>query len=93
MTLSIIVFEPETRIGEHLRVVQFAAPPRMDGLACWGLLEGPGGSRKEGKKEEGERYPRGVFIRKRLNAKCHHRVDRYWYGRLGVLVGGCTTLG
>jgi len=59
----------------------------MDGLAYWGLLDGPGGSRKEGRKEVGERYPRGVFIRKCLNAKSHHRVDRYWYSRLGFLVG------
>jgi len=64
VTLSIIVFEPETRIGKHLRVVQFAAPPPIDGLAYWGLLEGPGGSRKERRKEVGERYPGGGIYKK-----------------------------
>ena len=59
----------------------------MDGLAYWGLLEGPGGSRKEGRKEVGEKYQGGVFIRKYHNAKSHHRVVRYWYSRLGFLVG------
>jgi len=57
------VFELETRIGEHLQVIQFAAPPfrYIDGLVCLGLLEGPGGSRKE----EGERWGGGgIFIGK-----------------------------
>jgi len=68
VTLSIIVFEPETRIGEHLQVVQFAAPPPIDGLVCWGLLDGPGGSRKE----EGEWWGGGgIFIGKLFDAKSH----------------------
>ena len=57
------MFELETRIGEHLQVIQFAAPPfrYIDGLVCLGLLEGPGGSRKE----EGERWGGGgIFIGK-----------------------------
>ena len=79
----IIVFEP----GDMDRGVSPGRPicgtPPIDGLVYWGLLEGPGGSRKERRKEVGERYPGGVFIRKCLNAKSHHRVDRYWYYRLG----------
>ena len=66
--------------------------PPMGGLAYWGLLDGPGGSRKEGRKGVEEKYPKGVFIKKDLSAKSHHRVVRYWYGRLGFLVGGCPTL-
>ena len=41
--------------------------------------------RKEGRKEVEEKYPGGVFIRKDLNAKSHHRVVRYWYSRVGFL--------
>ena len=35
--------------------------PPMDGLAYWGLLEGPGGSRKEGRKEVEEKYSGGYL--------------------------------
>jgi len=44
--------------------------PMDDGLACWGLLDGPGGSRKEGRKEgrkgSGREVPR-VGIYKRIS--------------------------
>jgi len=67
VTLSIIVFEPETRIGEYLRVVQFTAPPPIDGLACWGMLDDPGGSRKEGRKKGRGRKVPLVCIYKKMS--------------------------
>ena len=69
----------------------------IDGLAYWGLLDGPGGSRKEGRKEVEEKYPRGVFIRKYHNAKSHHRVDigmvcwGFWLGAAGHSGDGMVT--
>jgi len=64
VTLLIIVFEPETRIGEHLQVVQFAAPPSMDGWMGWRVGDFWMARVARGKKE-GERWRGGgVFIQK-----------------------------
>jgi len=70
VTLSIIVFEPETRIGEHLRVVQFAAPSPI--IYRWagvlGTVGWPGWlekGRKEGRKERsGREVSRGGIYKK-----------------------------
>jgi len=41
----------------------------MDGLAYWGLSDCPGGLRKEGGKEVGEKLPRGGIYKKMVRCQ------------------------
>jgi len=67
VTLSIIVFEPETRIGEHLQVVQFAAPsPIYRWAGVLGTVGRPGWLEEGRKERSGREVPRGGIYRKIL---------------------------
>ena len=60
-TFRSLCLSPETRIGELSPGRLICGTPWINGLAYWGLLDGPGGSRKE----EGEKWEGGgIFIGK-----------------------------